>query len=203
MSPILTPLRADFALIESWIEPGSRVLDLGCGDGTLLARLKRERGVTGYGVDIADANVLASLANGINVIQSDLEAGLNTFGDSSFDTVILSHTLQAMRHTKRIMQEMARVGSEAVVSFPNFGFFKNREQVAAGRMPVSDEMPYQWHDTPNVHLCTMADFDQFCADLGMTVIDRRAFTDDRELTAGDLNLLGALAVYRFRKQPGA
>ncbi len=200
MSAILTLLRADFALIESWIAPGSRVLDLGCGDGTLLARLKRERGVSGYGVDIADANVLASLERGINVIQSDLEAGLSTFGDNSFDTVILSHTLQAMRHTKRIMQEMARVGREGVVSFPNFGFVKNRKQVAAGRMPVSEEMPYQWHDTPNVHLCTMADFDQFCTDLGMAVIDRRAFTDNRELAEGDPNLLGALAVYRFRKR---
>jgi methionine biosynthesis protein MetW len=200
VSAFLPTVRADFALIESWIVPGSRVLDLGCGDGTLLGRLKRERGVSGYGVDIADANVLAALVNGINVIQSDLEAGLNTFADGSFDTVILSHTLQAMRNTKRIMQEMARVGREGVVSFPNFGYEKNRAQVAAGRMPVSEEMPYQWHDTPNVHLCTMADFDQFCADLGMTVVDRRAFTDNREITSGDPNLLGALAVYRFRKQ---
>jgi methionine biosynthesis protein MetW len=192
-------IRADFALIESWIATGSRVLDLGCGDGTLLARLKRERGVSGYGVDIDDANVLAALANGINVIQSDMEAGLNTFADSSFDTVILSHTLQAMRHTRRIMEEMARVGREGVVSFPNFGYVKNREQIAAGHMPMSEEMPYQWHDTPNVHLCTMADFDQFCTDLGMTVLDRRAFTGNREVVSGDPNLLGALAVYRFRK----
>jgi methionine biosynthesis protein MetW len=193
-------MRADFALIESWIAPGSRVLDLGCGDGSLLARLKRERAVKGYGVDIADANVLASLRNGINVIQSDLEAGLNTFNDKAFDTVILSHTLQAMRNTKPIMEEMARVGLEAVISFPNFGYEKNRVQVAAGRMPVSEEMPYQWHDTPNVHLCTMADFDQLCADMQMEVIDRRAFTDNQELTSGDPNLLGALAVYRFRKR---
>ncbi len=200
MSAILTPMRADFALIESWIAPGSRVLDLGCGDGSLLARLKRERAVRGYGVDIADTNVLASLRNGINVIQSDLEAGLNTFNDKAFDTVILSHTLQAMRNTKPIMEEMARVGLEAVVSFPNFGYEKNRVQVAAGRMPVSEEMPYQWHDTPNVHLCTMADFDQLCADMQMEVIDRRAFTDNHELTSGDPNLLGALAVYRFRKR---
>lgn len=196
----MSSLRADFALIESWIAPGSRVLDLGCGDGTLLSRLKRERGVSGYGVDIADTNVLAALTDGINVIQSDLEAGLNTFTDRSFDTVILSHTLQAMRNTKRIMEEMVRVGLEGVVSFPNFGYVKNRDQVAVGRMPVSEEMPYQWHDTPNVHLCTMADFDQFCSDLGITVIDRRAFTDDREILSGDPNLLGALAVYRFRKR---
>ena len=200
MSATLTPLRADFALIESWIVPGSKVLDLGCGDGTLLARLKRERGVSGSGVDIADANVLASLVNGINVIQSDLEAGLNTFNDKAFDTVILSHTLQAMRNTKPIMEEIARVGLEGVVSFPNFGYEKNRVQVAAGHMPVSAEMPYQWHDTPNVHLCTMADFDRFCTDLGMQVIDRRAFTDNREVVSGDPNLLGALAVYRFRKK---
>lgn len=199
MNAILTPLRADFALIESWIAPGSRVLDLGCGDGSLLARLKHERGVSGYGVDIADANVLAALVNGVNVIQSDMEAGLNTFADASFDTVILSHTLQAMRNTKRIMQEMARVGLQGVVSFPNFGYQKNRDQVASGHMPVSEEMPYQWHDTPNVHLCTMSDFDRFCTDLGMTVIDRRAFTDNSEIVAGDPNLLGALAVYRFRK----
>ncbi len=196
----MSSLRADFALIESWIAPGSRVLDLGCGDGTLLSRLKRERGVSGYGVDIADANVLAAVVNGINVIQSDLDAGLNTFADRSFDTVILSHTLQAMHNTKRIMEEMVRVGLEGVVSFPNFGYVKNRDQVAAGRMPVSEEMPYQWHDTPNVHLCTMADFDQFCSDLGIIVIDRRAFTDDREILSGDPNLLGALAVYRFRKR---
>ena len=191
--------RADFELIESWVAAGARVLDLGCGDGSLLARLKRDRGILGYGVDIDDANVLASLQNGINVIQSDLEAGLNTFADASFDVVILSHTLQAMRHTQRIMEEMARVGREGIVSFPNFGYVKNREQIAAGRMPVSEEMPYSWHDTPNVHLCTMADFDRFCADLGMRVMDRRAFTDNAEVTKGDLNLLGALAVYRFRK----
>ena len=153
--------RADFATIASWIAPGAQVLDLGCGDGSLLAYLARERNVRGYGVEIADGGVLASVRNGVNVMQSDLESGLAGFDDASFDCVILSQTLQAMRHTEEIVAEMLRVGREAIVSFPNFGHWSHRWQILRGRMPVSDELPYQWYDTPNIHLCTVADFDAF------------------------------------------
>jgi len=138
--------RADFATIAAWLAPGSRVLDLGCGDGSLLAYLQRERGVTGYGIEIDDAGVLASVKNGINVLQSDLESGLAGFDDASFDCVLLSQTLQAMRHTEAIVVEMLRVGREAIVTFPNFGHWTHRWQILKGRMPVSTSLPYQWYD---------------------------------------------------------
>ena len=155
--------RADFSTIAGWIAPTARVLDLGCGDGSLFAYLRESRGVTGYGIEIDDAGVLASIGNGVNVIQSDLESGLAGFDDKSFDSVILSQTLQAMRHTEEIVLEMLRVGREAIVTFPNFGHWSHRLQVLRGRMPVSKSLPYQWYDTPNIHLCTVADFDAFCA----------------------------------------
>ncbi|NJM32589.1 MAG: methionine biosynthesis protein MetW, partial [Limnobacter sp.] len=156
--PIVVP-RADLDLIESWVPQGARVLDLGCGDGTFLARLMRTRGASGYGVDFEDANIHASVANGIDVIQQDLEAGLALFDDHAFDVVVLSQTLQAMHNTERILKEIARVGKEGVVSFPNFGHWYNIWSIATGRMPVSRQMPYEWYNTPNIHLCTPKDFE--------------------------------------------
>ena len=129
--------RPDFAAIADWIQPGSRVLDLGCGDGTLLKYLQQTRGVTGYGVEIDDSNVLECVTNGVHVIQSDLERGLADFDDNSFDFVVLSQTLQAMRNTERIVREMLRVGHAGIVTFPNFGYWKNRLHVLSGRMPIS------------------------------------------------------------------
>ena len=190
--------RADFATIAALIAPNARVLDLGCGDGSLLTYLNRERGATGYGIEIDDAGVLASLRNGINVLQSDLESGLAGFDDASFDCVILSQTLQAMRHTERIVNEMLRVGREAIVTFPNFGHWSHRWQILKGRMPVSDRLPYQWYDTPNIHLCTVADFDAFLR-------ERNCIVENRVVLAGGHavhvlpNLLGELAIYRFRR----
>ena len=174
------------------------MLDLGCGDGSLLAYLARERAATGYGIEIDDAGVLASVANGINVLQSDLESGLAGFDDASFDCVILSQTLQAMRHTEDIVVEMLRVGREAIITFPNFGHWSHRWQIVKGRMPVSSALPYQWYDTPNIHLCTVADFDAFLAERGFQVENRVVLTAGRAVTTLP-NLRGELAIYRFRR----
>ena len=129
--------RPDFDAIADWVAPGARVLDLGCGDGSLLGFLRETRGATGYGIEIDDANVIASVRHGVNVIQIDLESGLSGFESNSFDYVVLSQTLQAVRHTERIIKEMLRVGREGIVAFPNFGYWRHRLQVLSGRMPVS------------------------------------------------------------------
>jgi methionine biosynthesis protein MetW len=190
--------RADFDAIAASIRPGSTVLDLGCGDGVLLKYLKGARGVAGYGVEIDDASVLGCVTNGVNVIQSDLERGLSEFESGSFDYVVLSQTLQAMMNGERVINDMLRVGREGIVTFPNFGHWKNRLQVLAGRMPVSDNLPYQWHDTPNVHLCTITDFEDFCAGHSVKILERKVLTGGRAVTLLP-NLLGALAVYRFQR----
>ena len=188
--------RADFDAIADWIRPGARVLDLGCGDGSLLRYLKEARAASGYGIDIADANILASVRNGVNVIQSDLEAGLAGFDSDSFDYVILSQTLQAVRHTEGIIKEMLRVGQEGNVSFPNFGYWGHRLQIAAGRMPVSGDLPYQWYDTPNVHLFTLTDFEEFCREHRVRILQRIVMSRGKRISALP-NLLGSLAVYRL------
>jgi methionine biosynthesis protein MetW len=190
--------RADYATIGSWVADSARVLDLGCGDGALLAWLAAQRRASGYGIEIDDAGVLASVRNGINVIQSDLERGLAGFDDAAFDVVILSQTLQAMRRVEAIVAEMLRVGREAIVTFPNFGHWTHRLQVLRGRMPVSTSLPYQWYDTPNIHLCTVNDFDAFLGARGHRILDRVILAKGRPARLAP-NLTGELAIYRFRK----
>jgi len=191
-------MRPDFSTIAGWISPGARVLDLGCYDGSLLAHLTASRGAVGYGIEIDDEGVLASIGNGVNVLQSDLESGLAGFDDRSFDSVILSQTLQAMRRIEAIVDEMLRVGREAIVSFPNFGHWSHRAQVLLGRMPVSPSIPYQWYDTPNIHLCTVDDFDAFCAERKVHVVERVVLHQARRVRVLP-NLLGSLAIYRLRR----
>ena len=194
----LAAARPDFAAIAAWIPQGATVLDLGCGDGSLLRYLKDTCKVRGYGVEISDANIVACIRNGVNVIQGDLESGLSGFESNAFDFVLLSQTLQATRHTEPLVQEMLRVGREGIVSFPNFGYWRNRLDVLRGNMPVSRELPYQWYDTPNVHLCTLHDFEEFCRDHHVTVLERRVMTGSGEVHVLP-NLLGSTAVYRFKR----
>jgi methionine biosynthesis protein MetW len=191
-------LRPDFAAIAAWIPQGSSVLDLGCGDGSLLRYLRETRDVRGYGVEISDSNIAACIANNVNVIQNDLDSGLADFESNSFDFVILSQTLQATRHTEALMREILRVGREGIVSFPNFGYWKNRLQILLGNMPVSDVLPYQWYDTPNVHLCTLDDFENLCATHQVRILGRHVMTGGHDIHVMP-NLRGSTAVYRFRR----
>ena len=195
----MTAQRYEFELISSWIPERARVLDLGCGDGVLLAGLNATHGVSGYGVEIDDAGVLASVRNGVNVIQMDMETGLSTFEDNAFDFVILSHTLQAMRNVELIMKEMLRVGREGIVTFPNFGYWRHRLDILRGHMPVSKTLPYQWFDTPNIHLCTVKDFEDLCAKLGAEILDERVINAGKTVEFLP-NLMGSVGVFRFREK---
>jgi len=186
----------EIEVISGWIAPRSRVLDLGCGDGTLLRHLWHEKRAPGYGVEIDDAHVLECIRNDVNVLQMDLEDGLSAFRDGSFDSVILSETLQAIHRQEPLLKDMLRVGREAIVSFPNFGYWRARIQIAfAGHMPVSKELPYQWYDTPNVHHCTLVDFEALCEKLRIRILERVVLRDGSPVAVLP-NLLGSLAVYR-------
>lgn len=194
---IYTAERADFDLIASWVKPNERVLDLGCGDGSLLKRLIEERGAFGYGIEREEAGVLAAIRQGINVIQGDLEQGLTGFDDGTFDHVVLSRTLQTVRHTEWLLKEMLRVGREAVVSFPNFSYWKNRMAVMSGRMPVSEDLPYEWFDTPNMRFFTLLDFESLCTKMQLVIRERQVLDERGRLVVEEPNFLGSLAVYRL------
>lgn len=189
-------LRADLRLIAEWITPRTQVLDLGCGDGSLLAHLRDARQCAGYGVEIADSHVLDCVKRGVNVVQANLDAGLRLFPDDKFDTVVLSQTLQAVHQVEAVLREMARVGRQGIVSFPNFGHWRHALSLLGGRMPVTRQIPYQWYDTPNIHLCTPKDFEILAAKLGLT-ITHRALLADGEPVRVLPSLRATLAVYRF------
>lgn len=196
--------RSDFQVICDWIRPNSRVLDLGCGNGELLSELSSNQGVSGYGIEIDDKNISQCIKAGINVIQRDLDLGLSEFDEESFDFVILSLTLQASNYPHRLLAEMLRVGAEGIVTFPNFGNITSRIQLGlGGRMPVNRTLPMEWYNTPNVHLCTLKDFEELCEKLDIEILERRAVSHDNKTGLGLKlfpNLFGEIALYRFRKK---
>jgi len=168
-----TMLRPDLAIIASLIAPGSRVLDVGCGDGQLLAWLRDHKQVDGRGIEIDQSQVHRAIANGVPVIQGDVDSDLPHYPDGAYDYVVLSQTLQAMRDPKAVLLDLVRIGKEAIVSVPNFGHWKNRLHLALhGRMPVTKTLTYQWYDTPNIHFCTIADFVTLADSLDVTIENR-------------------------------
>ena len=190
--------RTDLELIAGLVPPGARVLDLGCGDGELLALLRERRGCSGYGIEIADANVLACVQRGVNVIQLDLEQGLALFEDRSFDVVLQLDTLQNLRNVEHMLRETARVGRIGIVSFPNFAHWPNRLRVLGGRMPVTRVLPYEWYDTPNLRVGTYADFAVLARREGLRVTDSFGIEDGRPVRRWP-NLLASVAVFKFER----
>ncbi len=186
------------ALIAALVPPGSRVLDLGCGSGELLAHLCSERGCSGYGIEIADANVLACTQRGVNVIQLNLEEGLALFADQSFDVVLQLDTLQHLRNTETMLRETARVGRVGIVSFPNFAHWPNRLRVVGGRMPVTRALPYQWYDTPNIRVGTYADFEVLAKKNGLAILDSFGVQHGVALRRWP-NLRASVAVFKFER----
>ncbi len=187
-----------FEVISELVPRGARVLDLGCGDGRLLAWLRDQRGCSGYGVELDDANVLACAQRGVNVIQLNLEEGLALFGDQSFDVVLQIDTLQNLRQVERMLEETARVGRVGIVAFPNFGHWPNRLSVLRGRMPVTKVLPYQWYDTPNIRVGTHADFNALAQRKGLRVLDSFGLHEGRPVLRWP-NLRASTAVFRFER----
>lgn len=197
----MSGLRADLAVIADLINPGARVLDLGCGEGDLLATLQNTKQVNGYGLDVDPDNIRICVSKGVNVIEQDLDDGLSNFPDASFDMVVMTETIQSVKAPDLMLREMLRIGQQCIVTFPNFGHWRCRLQLfAQGRMPVAEHIPHKWFDTPNIHLCTFTDFEALCGDLGLDIIERRVVNRDyqRKTLHGLLpNLLGAVAFYRL------
>lgn len=196
-------MRIELDIIQQWIHPGARVLDLGCGDGSLIRSLMDSRQVTAYGLEIDPLNINLCLEKGVNVIEQDLDQGLGNFQDNSFDTVVMTQTLQAVRFPHLVLDEMLRVGRECIITFPNFGNWRCRVHLTRrGRMPVSKFMPYTWYDTPNIHFCTIFDFEALCSEKNIHIINR-IVVDERSHSTPLVrllpNLLGATAIYHVTK----
>ena len=198
-------MRPDLELVAKLIQPNSRVLDLGCGAGDLLQHLQQQKSVIGYGLDKDAENIQLCLSRGVNVIEQDLDGGLGNFQNDAFDMVIMTDTIQAVHQPQLLLREMLRVGRECVVTFPNFGHWRCRLNLAAtGRMPVSKHLPHRWYDTPNIHLCTFNDFEALCAELRMAILQRRVVDqrhNERSLINLAPNLLGSYGFYHLGRTP--
>jgi methionine biosynthesis protein MetW len=195
-------LRPELEIIERWIKKGDRILDLGCGDGQLLAFLKYDRQVRGYGLEIDEDQIAECLKKGVNVIEQNLDGDLSNFADKSFDAVIMTQALQVMHQPDKVLEEMTRIGKEAIVTFPNFGHWKTRVYLGLkGKMPVSEALPHNWYNTPNIHLCTFNDFEELCVKKGYQILNR-SVTDMNHKRGSWLsrrfpNLLAEIAIYRI------
>ncbi|GGC95780.1 methionine biosynthesis protein MetW [Halopseudomonas salina] len=196
-------MRADLEIIQEWIKPGSRLLDLGCGDGELLRYLSDHRKVTGYGLEIDPEKINACIERGVNVIEQNLDAGLSNFGDNTFDSVLMTQALQAVHYPDQVLEEMLRIGREAILTFPNFAHWRCRLYLGTkGRMPVSEFMPYTWYNTPNIHFCTFKDFEELCRERSIRILDRLVVDQSHQSTwLSGLwpNLLGEIAIYRVTR----
>ena len=196
-------LRADLQIIQKWIQPGSRLLDLGCGDGELLQYLQTHKDVRGYGMEIDPDKINSCIRKGVNVIEKDLDQELDNFEDQSFDTVVMTQALQAVHYPDRILEDMLRIGREAILTFPNFGHWRCRLYLGTkGRMPVSEFMPYTWYNTPNIHFCTFKDFEKLCHERSVRILDRLVVDQTHrssKLSAMWPNLLGEVAIYRVTR----
>jgi methionine biosynthesis protein MetW len=195
----LSSARPDLAFIAHWVGPGAHVLDVGCGDGVMMDYLQSDKRCSGYGIEIADDKVLESTRRGVQVIQHDMENGLGLFGDNSFDTVLCLSSLQMMKHVEPLLRDIVRVGKEAIVSFPNFAYWPHRVALLKGRMPVSESLPYEWYDTPNVRCATISDFRELAEEVGLEVMECVALAEGKIVTVLP-NLRGELAVFRLRKK---
>ena len=193
-----TSLRADLAFVSKRISPNSHVLDIGCGDGTMLEYLHTTKGCTGYGIEIDADRICACARRGINVIEHDMEKGLGLFADDAFDTVLCLSSLQMMKNVEDLLADFARVGRETIVSFPNFAYWPHRLSLLSGRMPVSSELPYEWYDTPNVRCATIGDFTDLARHVGLKVLECVALHEGKPVNFLP-NLRGTLAVFRLRK----
>lgn len=196
-------LRIDLDILQQWIPVGGRVLDLGCGDGTLMCSLADNRQVSGYGLEIDAEQITTCISRGVNVIETDLNMGLGNFQDDSFDTVIMTYSLQVMRRPDELIDEMLRVGKECIVTFPNFGNIRTRSYLMLrGRMPVTKQLSHQWYDTPNIHFCTVHDFDALCAEKNIRILHSKVVTErfpDKQLKGLWPNLFGETAIYHLAK----
>ncbi len=194
--------RPDLAFIAHWVAQGTHVLDLGCGDGVMLEYLQSEKRCIGYGVEIDDNKIPVCIKRGVSVIQQDLEAGLAMFTDNAFDTVLCLSALQMMKNVEGILADIARVGREAIVSFPNFAYWPHRVALLRGRMPVSKSLPYEWYDTPNVRCATIKDFEELANKVGLEVLECIALHEGKPVSFLP-NWRGSLAVFRLRKKTHA